>query len=120
METQEARRVEQLRAQVRDFIEWLQAQGRIIEERGLADAPECTECAVKKRCNHTCGCLNRQATGSIDRVSPVQCTHERMLLTIADKIAEKLYKERNPLFLHKHYNKLYPVLSLIEDRSSIG
>jgi len=91
---------------------------RIIEEKGSADAPQCTDCAVKARCNHTCGCLNRQATGSIDRVSPVQCTHERMLLPIADKIAEKLYKERNPLFLHKHYNKLYPVLSLIEDRGA--
>lgn len=91
---------------------------RIVEEKGAADAPECAGCAVKGRCNHTCGCLNRQATGAIDRVSPVQCAHERMLLPIADKIAEKLYRERNPLFLHKHYNKLYPVLSLIEDRSA--
>ena len=93
---------------------------KIIGGKGSTDAPECADCAVKKRCNHTCGCLNRQATGSIDRVSPVQCTHERMLLPIADKIAEKLYKERNPLFLHKHYNKLYPVLSLIEDRSYLN
>ena len=80
------------------------------EEKAL-----CRECSIKERCNHTCGCLNWQATGSINEVSPVLCRHEQMLLPIADKVGETLYKKRNSLFLHKHYNSAYPVLSLIED-----
>lgn len=80
-----------------------------------AEKESCRDCAVKDRCNHTCGCLNWQTTGGINTVSPVLCRYERMLLPIADGIAEKLYRERNPYFLHKHYNAAYPVLSLIEE-----
>jgi len=94
-----------------------QTKRKIIEQKGSVLPAECGSCAVNKRCNHTCGCLNRQATGSISGISPVQCAHERMLLPIADSIAEKLYKERNALFIHKHYNEFYPVLSLIEDKT---
>jgi uncharacterized protein len=77
----------------------------------------CKGCAVRKRCNHYCGCMNKQATGNIDKVSPVLCSHERLLIPIADKLAEKLYKKRNGLFIQKHYNEAFPILSLIEDRT---
>jgi len=90
---------------------------KAIELKGMKISPVCEGCAVKGRCNHTCGCLNRQATGSVEGVSPVQCANERMLIPIADSIAEKLYKDRNPLFMHKHYNEFYPFLSLIDDRT---
>ena len=73
------------------------------------------ECAVRDRCNHYCGCLNKQTTGRMDTVSPVLCAHERIVLPIADKLAGRLFKERNALFIQKHYNELYPVISLIED-----
>jgi uncharacterized protein len=79
---------------------------------------ECAACAVRERCNHYCGCLNRQATGRIDRVSPVLCAHERIVLPIADKLAARLYKRRNAMFIQKHYNELFPLLSLIEDRTA--
>ena len=75
----------------------------------------CRGCAVRKRCNHFCGCLNKQATGSVDLVSPVLCAHERLLLPIADKLAERLFKKRNAMFLQKHYNDNYPIVSLVED-----
>ena len=75
----------------------------------------CRDCAVRKRCNHYCGCLNKQATGSIDLVSPVLCAHERLLLPIADKLAERLFKKRNAMFIQKHYNEYYPIVSLVED-----
>jgi uncharacterized protein len=75
----------------------------------------CSDCAVEHRCNHTCGCLNWQATGSTETPSPVLCRNEQLLIPIADRIAETLYRERNPLFLHKHYNAAYPILSLLED-----
>lgn len=101
-----------------DVFSGIDAEKRkIIEEKGSVISPDCEKCAINKRCNHTCGCLNRQATGSIGEISPVQCAHERILLPIADSIAEKLYKERNTLFIHKHYNEFYPVLSLIEDKT---
>ena len=77
----------------------------------------CRECAIRKRCNHYCGCMNKQTTGSIDKVSPILCSHERLLLPIADKLAERLYKKRNAMFIQKHYNDMFPMLSLIEDNS---
>ncbi|MGE5615212.1 MAG: radical SAM protein [Bacillota bacterium] len=77
---------------------------------------ECADCAVKDRCNHHCGCLNKQATGYINRVSPVLCAHERILLPIADSLAERLFKKRSALFIQKHYNDMYPLVSLIEDK----
>jgi uncharacterized protein len=75
----------------------------------------CRECAIKARCNNTCGCLNWQTTGSLNEISPVLCRHEQMLMPIADRVGGVLFKKRDPLFLHKHYNAAYPVLSLIED-----
>jgi uncharacterized protein len=79
----------------------------------------CTRCAIRKRCNHHCGCLNKQATGSIETVSPVLCAHERLLLPIADKLAEKLYRKRNAMFIQKHYNDMFPLVSLIEDKENL-
>ena len=75
----------------------------------------CEKCAVKERCNNTCGCLNWQTTGALDQISPVLCRYEQMLMPLADQIGRKLYQQRDPLFLHKHYNATYPVLSVIED-----
>mgnify|MGYP000871450532 CR=1 FL=1 len=98
--------------------------GGIREERRNAlylrnerEKDSCRDCAVRERCNHFCGCLNRQATGRIDRVSPVLCAHERILLPIADGLAEKLYKKKNSLFLQKQYNDMFPLVSMIEDFS---
>lgn len=77
----------------------------------------CAGCAVKDRCNHWCACLNRQATGSIGRVSTALCAHERLLLPIADKLAGRLYKKRSAMFIQKHYNEFFPIVSLVEDRA---
>jgi hypothetical protein len=38
-----------------------------------------------------------------------------MLMPVADRLGRELYRQRNPHFLHKHYNAAYPVLSMIED-----
>jgi len=85
--------------------------------RNEEEKQTCADCAIRSRCNHYCGCLNRQATGSIDRVSPALCAHERLLLPIADRLAERLYKKRNAMFIQKQYNEFYPILSLVEDRT---
>ena len=81
-----------------------------LEKRG------CEECAIRERCNHFCGCLNRQSTGSIDDVSPVLCAHERMTLAAADRVAERLFRRRAPMFVQKQYNQLFPLVSLAEDQ----
>lgn len=83
-----------------------------------ADKPDCADCMIQERCNHFCGCLNWQVTGELGKVAPVVCAHERILLPIADKLAGRLFKHRNSLFIQKHYNEDYPFLSLMEDALS--
>ena len=86
-----------------------------IHDTSEAEKEPCRGCAIERRCNNSCGCLNWQTTGTVTSPSPVLCRHEQMLVPIADRVAETLYKERNPHFLHKHYNAAYPILSLMED-----
>jgi uncharacterized protein len=85
--------------------------------RNEKEKDTCGNCAVRARCNHYCGCLNKQATGSIDCVSPVLCAHERVIIPIADKLAARLYKKKNAMFIQKHYNEFYPIVSMVEDES---
>jgi uncharacterized protein len=75
----------------------------------------CDGCALAQRCNNWCACLNWQTTGEVDQVSPLQCTHEKLLLGAADRAASQLYKKRAPLFLRKHYDDAHPLLSYLED-----
>jgi uncharacterized protein len=75
----------------------------------------CDKCVFKHRCNNNCSCLNWQATGNINRITPFLCESERILIDISDKLGEKLYKKKSPMFIHKHYNALYPFFSVLED-----
>ena len=81
------------------------------------EKPECAMCVIRDRCQHTCACLNQSATGDITKVSPFLCAHERILLPIADGLAERLYGEGNALFIQKQYNDMFPLLSLTEDKA---
>ena len=94
-------------------------RGRIHDESEKIKTP-CADCAIADRCNSSCGCLNWQTTGSINQVSPVLCHYEQMTLAVADRIGKRLFKKKNALFLHKHYNAAYPVLSLLEETDSDG
>jgi len=85
-------------------------------ERNETEKPGCDICAIRARCNHYCACLNRQATGSIDEISPMLCAHERIVLPIADDLAERLFNKGSALFIQKQYNDFYPLLSLAEDK----
>jgi uncharacterized protein len=87
-----------------------------LRDESQKEKEPCGGCAIQRRCHNTCGCLNWQTTGSVAQISPVLCRYEQMLMPIADRVAETLYQEQNPLFLHKHYNPAYPVLSLLEDQ----
>jgi uncharacterized protein len=87
-------------------------------ELNATEKDTCVECAIRDRCNHYCGCLNKQATGSIETVSPVLCAYERTIMPITDRLAARLFKVRSPLFIQKHYNEMYPIVSLVEDRTT--
>jgi uncharacterized protein len=93
-----------------------QAKRLRLYELNENEKESCADCAVKGRCNQHCACLNKQSTGDFRRVSPVLCAHERILLPIADALAEDLYKRRSGLFIQKQYNDMFPLLSLTEDR----
>jgi len=57
-----------------------------------ASTPEtCIGCDLVRRCTNSCGCANRMNTGDENKVSPLQCTYERMLIEISDALGEKLY-----------------------------
>jgi uncharacterized protein len=86
-----------------------------LRDQSQSDKEPCRRCAIRPRCHNTCGCLNWQTTGSVAQVSPVLCRHEQMLVPIADRVGEALFREGNDLFLNKHYNPAYPVVSLLED-----
>lgn len=76
----------------------------IIAHRGNS-TPACKLCALRHRCVNTCGCTNHAASGHIDQVSPFLCASEHFFIETADTLAETLYAERNPNFLHKFYSK---------------
>jgi uncharacterized protein len=94
--------------------EWRQA----LYQKAEKTAGVCAGCAIQKRCNHHCGCLNKQATGDINGVSPVLCAHERLALAAADMTAAALFAKGSCMFLQKQYNDMYPLISLIEDKTS--
>jgi uncharacterized protein len=92
-----------------------EAKRNQLRDESQDEKDPCRQCSIRRRCHNTCGCLNWQTTGSVARVSPVLCRYEQMLVPIADRIGETLYCERDMLFLNKHYNPSYVMLSLVED-----
>ncbi|MDR1516611.1 MAG: SPASM domain-containing protein [Dysgonamonadaceae bacterium] len=89
-------------------------------DESIIEKETCRECAIKSRCYNTCSCLNYQTTGSINAVSPLLCSTERMLAPIVDKLGEELYKKRATMFIQKQYNTVYPLLSMLEDEAKNG
>lgn len=41
-----------------------------------------------------------------------------MIFPLADALAERLYKAKNDLFMQRHYNPAFPILSFLEDLSA--
>lgn len=68
-------------------------EARIIAMAKKEATPEtCIGCDLVKRCTNSCGCANRMNTGDENKVSPLQCTYERMLIEISDLLGEELYQ----------------------------
>jgi len=69
----------------------------------------CGDCSYNDgRCANECACEHYSATGRIDTPAPALCEHERVIVPIADRVGNELWRERNPVFLHK----LYPLVQL--------
>jgi uncharacterized protein len=92
-------------------------QMALYEASRQVDEP-CRGCAIEGRCEHLCSCLNWQTTGAINTVSAVLCATERILVPIADELGRRLFRQRAPLFVQKHYNAAYPLISCLEDATS--
>ena len=89
---------------------------KLLEGKDTVAPESCRECAIKSRCHYAEDSLTRHDMDLCISISPVQCAHEQLLTPIADDVAVKLYREQNALFIHKHYNQMYSVVSLLEDR----
>ena len=102
--------------QIGDVFSGIQQEKRQrLYEQNEQTPPPCNRCEIQGRCNHHCACLNLQSTGDFRQISPALCRHERIVLPIADHLAEVLYRRRSGAFLQKQYNDMYPVLSYVED-----
>lgn len=75
----------------------------------------CSSCVYFNRCNNKCSCLNWQLTGLVNKISPKICECERVLIPIVDSLGKKLFQNKRSMFIQKHYNSIYPILSMIED-----
>ena len=88
------------------------ARKKLIEQSGIENEI-CKECSLNKRCKHTCACKNYLITNNINELSPIVCEFERIIIEIADKVAEELYKQNSKLFIQKYYNRNYDVFKQI-------
>ncbi|MBK7400419.1 MAG: SPASM domain-containing protein [Myxococcales bacterium] len=67
---------------------------------------ECSTCAEKFRCAASCACANRAETGSLQVAGGVQCWHEKTSARIADRMAESLFADLDPVFLRWFYGRM--------------
>lgn len=84
-------------------------------EQNRHEVESCAGCALHGRCATFCGCVNWRTTGHLNQIPPLICEHERLLMPIVDRLANKLWKSKVDLFKRKFYDKSYAVSSYIED-----
>jgi uncharacterized protein len=73
------------------------------KKRGIT-LSECDQCEMRNRCYRCCSGINYHLTGSLKGVSGIICFYQRLCFEIADRTAETLYNEANPLFLNRFYS----------------
>ncbi|MBF0406238.1 MAG: radical SAM protein [Candidatus Riflebacteria bacterium] len=64
---------------------------------------ECKECGYRGRCFHYCGAVNYKVNGRWNQPPHILCLEEQCSISVADEIAERLYKEKNPLFMRRFF-----------------
>ena len=93
----------------------IKARSNLIES-SKKEIEACKNCAIRKRCKHTCACRNYILTDDINKLSSIVCETERIIVDIADKMAEKLYKQNSKMFIQKYYNKDYNLLKQVASK----
>jgi uncharacterized protein len=80
----------------------------VAEQKGACGPSnaECSPCGERDRCGAFCACANLAETGTIGAAGGVQCWHERATARIADRMAEVLFAEENPVFLEWFYGRM--------------
>jgi uncharacterized protein len=82
------------------------ALARIRAESAAPKQP-CGDCSYNDgRCSNECACEHYSATGRIDTPAPALCDHEQVIVPIADRVGNALWREKNPIFVHKLYPQL--------------
>jgi len=75
-----------------------------IRAQSAAPKQPCGGCSYNDgRCANECACEHYSATGRIDTPAPALCEHERVMVPIADRVGNTLWREQNPVFLRKLY-----------------
>ncbi|MBR1832561.1 MAG: radical SAM protein [Ruminiclostridium sp.] len=74
---------------------------QIVISKRASMPEECRECELNRRCTNSCGCTNRLETGDENKVSPLTCTYERMIIEISDRIAGDLFKNHYDIFIQR-------------------
>jgi uncharacterized protein len=64
---------------------------------------ECLSCDLRFRCRNWCSCVNHHLTGRFDQTGAIVCFHEQMAIEIADRIASRLFQEKNKTFMETFY-----------------
>ena len=78
-----------------------------IRAQSAAPKSPCGDCSYNDgRCANECACEHYSATGRIDTPAPALCEHERVMVPIADRIGNTLWREKNPVFMQKLYPQL--------------
>lgn len=89
-----------------DVFTGIDASRQTAVSRKASEPSECRNCDLKSRCTNSCGCMNRMETGDENRVSPLQCTYERMLISISDELADTLFEIDRERFMKRFAGKL--------------
>jgi uncharacterized protein len=84
-------------------------------EQNRNEIASCHGCALEGRCATYCGCVNWRSTGRLDAIPPLICEHERMLMPIIDRLANRLWKAKILLFERKFYRCNMAGSSYLED-----
>jgi uncharacterized protein len=74
----------------------------ILNARGCINT-ECSDCHIRNRCMNWCCCINYGMTGQINVTDGLICFHEQMAVSVADRVANFLYGEKNPWFISRYY-----------------
>ena len=96
---------------------------KLDEIRAASHAPKspCNDCSYNDgRCANECACEHYSATGRIDTPAPALCEHERVMVPIADRVGNTLWREQNPIFLRKLYPKLAQIRTNRPDDGAKG